>query len=188
MALESARGTLHFCRSVLLPCNEKDLLPHVSSSLQYDDRWLPYNKDRMKLIQYIWTNLPHDSGLKKLIIDVWAFDQEWELTDELAALLPTELWTGLMKKVFARLPNRLCKTCVYNACEDHENEHWQYEQWCDYTVAFDAQVDSPFYGKEVTPFDFDMCLYHEHQDYDERNACKEEAAAKTERRQKRMLK
>lgn len=168
-----------FADRYMLQALKKDLLPHISMRLQFNDCWLPeFGEDNLKLLQYIWTTLPRNSGLKILILDVWAFDFGWNMNDELAELLPTELWTGLIKKVFTRLPDRFCKTCVGEACDYRQEEHWQFEHWVDGTLELDTA------GKEVTPFDFDMCIYHEHQDDAEREACKAEAAAKAEAKAK----
>ncbi|GAB7340370.1 hypothetical protein MBLNU457_6815t1 [Dothideomycetes sp. NU457] len=149
---------------------KKDLLRHIVDNL-HNKRWIPEVEEEAKLLGYIWTSLPRGSGLKTLILDVWAFNFDWEMDENIAALLPRELLTGLLKKVCDRLPYRLCKNC--------KNEDYR-----DKITDVDTNVDPSSHEQEVAPFNWDMCIYHEHQDDAEREACEAASVARAEERAK----
>jgi len=154
-----------FADRYMLKALKKDMLVLFSIQLPKHCSLLPF--DDVNLLVQVWSNLPHDSGLKQLILDVWAFKLEEGPDSDVVARLPTELCAGLFKRLFHRLPYTLCRICVGDALERWEWKHW------------DCQYDAGIFddNDELAPFEHDMCWYHEHHDEDERDACQAEAEA-----------
>jgi len=62
----------------MLKAPKKDVLALFSMQLEY---CIKFPLDDLRLLKYVWTNLPIDSGLKYLILDFWALDGSYVVPD-----------------------------------------------------------------------------------------------------------
>jgi len=96
---------------------------------------------------------------------MFAFDAYFGVeSDEKNEKLFPELHVGLIRRLMARLPLRLCRVCATKAVQHCAGD------------GEDVGKKLPS-GTELAPYQVDMCIYHEHLNDVDRAECKAEAEA-----------
>lgn len=108
-------------------------------------------------IPHALANVPQSSPLRLFLMHTVAFDFALSSPDEVYMILPKDFLIGVMKICSQRMPKRLCDSCYGYA-----------KKYCDLSQ---CTIHDYLEGKDQSPAEVNICVYHEHITTGEGIAC-----------------
>lgn len=109
-------------------------------------------------IQYVYNKTPAGSPLRKYMVHHAAYWYPFENDGPTYEILPVEFLAAVMVTNSRRLPEKQCQECHSEAFASTR------------VLAFQNDERDP--EEDLPPYQRDLCLYHEHSDEEEREACR----------------
>lgn len=118
-------------------------------------------------IHYIFQNTSAAAKLRRMVIDSTVYRHYFHSDPSQYEELPKEFLAAVMVASSRRLPSQLCKKCHKEAlgeCDSDDSD--------DSDSSYDSDDSAGEDEGDIAPYKKDCCLYHEHPDEEEREACR----------------